>query len=104
MNPWIIKMSRNHGTHNVARPKRMLELLRFRPCSREAMLIHQTHLSAASPVGFDEQRNNPLDPETLRCTLAHTRCITPVGLGKGSLAAVKLREAARSALDWQTQP
>jgi hypothetical protein len=81
MDAWVVEVSRNAGPANIASTKLMSKSLLFRLRAWEAMLIHQTQLPRAMPVGFDEQWHDPLDTKTLRRTLANTRSIQPMRLG-----------------------
>ena len=90
MDAWVFEVSRNTGPDNIARPKLMRKLLRFRLGSWEAMLIHQAELPTPMPSGADEQWHDPFDSKMLRRTLADTGGVTPMRFRQASPGAIEL--------------
>ena len=71
--------------------------------TREPILVHAAHLSAAMPSRGDVPWNDVFDDERGWRTPAYVGRIEPVGLVEPSQHTIVLGQAAAATLDWKPQ-
>ena len=94
MYAWILEMIGNMGIDDIPGAEPMHEVLLLRPGSWKSQSIHQAHLAAPMPVGFDEQGNNALDLHGFGGTGTNARSIKPMLLVQTPTHPAKLRAPA----------
>ena len=90
----LLGPARNHGAHEVARLEPLDALVLLGAGTREPVLVHAAHLSAAMPSRGDVQWNDVLDNERCWRAPAYVGRIEPMGLVEPAHHAIVLRQAS----------
>jgi len=92
----LLRSGRDNSSHNIARLKPIRKAVGFGSCAREAVLIHQAHLTRLSAGRGDAERDDTFDVKRLRRACSDTRGIKPVRFRQSPARAVPLRAPARA--------
>src|SRR5260221_277509 len=92
----LLRATCHYSAHEVTCLEALDTFVLLGSCTREPVLVHATHLSAAMPSRGDVQWNNVFDDERGWRAPAYVGCIEPVGLVEPPHHAVVLSEAATS--------
>src|SRR5258708_23399501 len=92
----LLRATCHYSAHEVTCLEALDTLVLLGSCTREPVLVHATHLSAAMPSRRDVQWNDVFDDERACAPPAQVRCIEPLGLLGAPDPALVLRQPTTS--------